>query len=151
MPTEQDHFDAARKYQAFYDEKLRDIGLKAPQPTLGETVNHYRREVLRTIKRTFLPQSHQYYKVQMRNLPPDALQGFEPLVLKAAVEEANNPQNVPVGELRKIERFDETGRTRCIDWIGRESFVRAMGRPGRKVVSFNTPQGPVSASGMFLR
>ena len=32
----------------------------------------------------------------------------------------------------------------------KESFVKGMGRPGRRVVSFNTPNGPVDASGRFL-
>jgi hypothetical protein len=32
-----------------------------------------------------------------------------------------------------------------------ESFVKAMGRPGRRVVSFTTPHGPMDASGRYLR
>ena len=107
MPSEQQHFDAARKFQAFYDETLRKIGARAPQPILGETVNHYRRETLRNLKRTFLPQNHDLYQVQFRQLPADVLQVFEPQLLQA-----------------------------CVDWIGRESFVKQMGRPGRRVKSF---------------
>ena len=136
MSTPEQHFDAARKFQEFYDNTLRRIGVRAPQPTLGETVNHYRREVLRTIKKTFLPQDHPLYKIQMRNLPADILNGFEPQVLEAAVVEANNPIHVPPGELRKIEELDEFGKLKTIKWIGQESFVKQMGRPGRRVKSF---------------
>ena len=57
MPSEQEHFDASRKFQAYYDEVLRKIGVRAPQPVLGTTVNDYRRETLRNLKRTFLPQN----------------------------------------------------------------------------------------------
>src|SRR5262249_23928204 len=136
MPSEQDHFDASRKFQAYYDEALRKIGARAPQPILGETVNHYRRETLRNLKRTFLPQNHDLYQVQCRQLPADALQVFEPQFLEACVVEANNPAHVPAGELRKIEEMDEYGKVRMIKWIGPERFVRQMMRPGRRVKSF---------------
>jgi hypothetical protein len=131
MPSAADHHAASVRYQAFYDEQSRDIGMRAPQPTLGQTVNDYRRETLRTPKRTFLPQNHPLYKVNMRGLPADALQGFEPQVLKAAVKEANNPAHLAPGEIRAINRLDEVGRVKWIDFIGQESFVKQMMRPGR--------------------
>ena len=136
MSSEQEHFDAARRFQAYYDETLRKVGMRAPQPVLGDTVNSYRRETLRNLKRTFLPQTHDLYQVQYRQLKADALQILEPQLLQAVVEVANYPQLVPPGELRKIERLDEYGKVKTIDWIGQESFVKAMGRPGRRVTSF---------------
>jgi hypothetical protein len=136
MSTPDQHFDAARKFQAYYDETLRKVGMRAPQPTLGQTVNDYRRETLRTLKRTFLPQVHELYKVNFRGLPADVLNPFEAQLLSAVVVEANNPIHVPVGELRKIEELDEYGKLKTIKWIGQESFVKAMGRPGRRVTSF---------------
>jgi hypothetical protein len=70
MSTPQDHFDAARKFQEFYDAQLRRVGMRAPEPTLGQTVNDYRRETLRTLKRTFLPQNHDLYRVNYRAFTP---------------------------------------------------------------------------------
>jgi hypothetical protein len=131
MSTPEQHFDAARQFQAFYDDTLRKVGMRAPQPTLGQTVNNYRRETLRNLKRTFLPPAHDLYQVQYRQLEADALQVFEPQLLQACVVEANNPAHVPPGELRKIEELDEYGKLKTIKWIGQESFVKAMGRPGR--------------------
>ena len=136
MSTPERHFDAARKFQAYYDDTLRKVGMRAPQPVLGETVNHYRRETLRNLKRTFLPQTHDLYQVQFRQLESDALQVFEPQLLNACVVEAYNPAHVPLGELRKVEELDEFGKLKTIKWIGQESFVKAMGRPGRRVKSF---------------
>jgi hypothetical protein len=136
MSTPEEHFDASRKFQAYYDEALRKVGMRAPQPTLGQTVNDYRRETLRNLKRTFLPPAHDLYQVQYRRLASDALQVFEPQLLQACVTEANNPQHVPPGELRKVEELDEYGKLRMVKWIGQESFVKAMGRPGRRVKSF---------------
>src|SRR5262245_62740812 len=136
MSTPEQHFDAARKFQEFYDNALRRVGMRAPAPTLGQTVNDYRREALRTLKRTFLPQNHDLYQVQFRQLKTDALGVFEPQLLSACVTEANNPQHVPLGELRKVEELDEFGKLKTIRWIGQESFVKQMGRPGRRVKSF---------------
>ena len=136
MPSEQEHFNAARKFQEFYDNTLRKVGMRAPQPTLGQTVNDYRRETLRTLKRTLLPQVHELYKVNYRGLPADVLNPFEAQLLSAVVVEANNPIHVPVGELRKIEELDEYGKLKTIKWVGQESFVKQMGRPGRRVTSF---------------
>jgi hypothetical protein len=136
MSTPEEHLSASLKFQEYCDTTLRKIGLRAPQPTLGQTVNDYRRETLRTIKRTFLPQNHPLYGVQMRQLKPDALQALEPQVLQAAVVEANNPCHVPAGELRKVEELDDYGKLKTIRWIGPESFVKQMMRPGRRVTSF---------------
>lgn len=151
MSTEQDHYNAALKFQAYYDDALRKVGMRAPQPVLGQTVNDYRRETLRTLKKTFLPTDHKFYKVQMRGLPADILQGFEPQVLQAAVDEAYNPQNVPKGELRKIEEFDEYGKVKFIKWIGQQCFTTDFTRPGRRVVSFMADGIRMDANGRGLR
>jgi hypothetical protein len=151
MSSAEEHLSACLKFQEYYDDTLRKVGMRAPQPTLGQTVNDYRRETLRTIKRTFLPQNHPLYQVQMRALKADALGALEPQVLEAAVVEANNPIHVTPGELRKVEELDDYGKLKTIKWIGQESFVRAMGRPGRRVVSFRTDHGYVDASGRGLR
>ena len=150
MTSQQEHFDQARKFQAYYDDTLRKVGMRAPQPILGQTCNDFRRETLRTIKRTFL-QNHEFSKINCRGLPADALQAYEPQFLKAAVDEAYNPIHVPPGELRKIEEMDEYGKVKTVRFIGQDCFVKQMGRPGRRVVGFLTPQGYVTTSGQFLR
>jgi hypothetical protein len=140
-----------RQLEAYYDDALRNVGVRVPAPLLGQPCNDYRRETLRNLKRTFLPQNHDLYKVQYRKLPADALAIFEPQLLAACVTEANNPAHLQPGEIRKVERLDETGRVRCIDWVGRESFVKQMTRPGRRVLSFTTDRGRFDASGRALR
>jgi hypothetical protein len=151
MSTPEEHFNAARKFQEFYDSTLRKVGMRAPQPVLGESVNSYRRETLRMLKRTFLPQTHDLYQVNYRGLKADALQVFEPQLLNACVVEANNPQHVPPGELRQIEEYDEYGKVKSIRYVGQESFVKQMSRPGRRVVGFKTDNGFVTTSGTMLR
>ena len=108
-----------RRYVLAFFEKLQPclIGIEACASS-----HHWSRELqalgLRGRDRTFLPQNHDLYQPNYRNTPSDALGVFEPQLLRACVEEANNPQHVPPGELRKIERFDEYGNVKCIDWVG---------------------------------
>jgi hypothetical protein len=142
-PTEQDHFNAARQYQEFYDNVTRQVGLRAPQPVLGQTVNDYRRETCRMLKKAFLPRDHDLYKVNWRGLRNDALQALEPQLLTAVPVEANNPMTVPPGEFRKVEELDESGSLRIRKFIGPESFVKQMGRPGRRVVAFMRSVEPI--------
>jgi hypothetical protein len=151
MSTPQEHFEASRQFQEYYDATLRKVGARAPQPTLGQSVNDYRRETLRNLKRTFLPPAHDLYQVQYRSLRSDALQALEPQLLQAVVQGAKNPVHVPPGELRKIEELDEFGKLKTIRWVGQESFVRAMSRPGRRVIGFTTDRGRFDASGRPLR
>jgi len=120
-------------------------------PKADQKSGHYRRTSLQHFADHLLPQHHQFAKVNYLDIPYDILKVFEPQVLKACVDEYQNPNNVPRGELRKIERRDGYGHVRAIDFIGRESFVKAMSRPGRRVVSFRTDHGYVDASGRGLR
>jgi hypothetical protein len=140
----------ARLYQELYDGTLRKVGMRAPQPVIGQSPDDYRRETLRTMKKQFLA-NHELNKIQMRALPSEALGAFEPQVLNAVVSEANNPNNVPLGELRQLKVLDELGQVREINWIGQESFVKQMGRPGRRVASFLLNGVHVDASGRALR
>jgi hypothetical protein len=137
MSTEQDHFDAARQWQERYDDKLRQVGMRAPEPVLGQTVSDYRRDVLLKAKRAFIPRTHQLRQFSLDDIRGDALNVIEQKILDAAVVEAQNPANVPRGELRKIERLDGYGKVKTVDWIGQESFVKQMGNPGRHMSIFN--------------
>jgi hypothetical protein len=134
--TPNDHFNAARKFQEYYDNALREIGVRAPSPVLGQTLGEYRRETDRTLKRTCLPPNHDLYKVNYRGLKNDSLQALEPQLLKACVAEMNNPDTVTPGEFRKVEVHDPYGRVQMTKFIGPECFVKQMGRPGRRVVAF---------------
>jgi hypothetical protein len=132
MASPQEHHAAAVRFQAYYDETLRDIGTRAPEPVLGQTVNDYRRETLRTIKRTFLPQNHDLYKVNYRGLKADALDALEPQLLATAKVEAFNPATVEPGEFRMIIKRDPRNGYEERQFIGPRSFVYDMGRPGRR-------------------
>src|SRR6516225_1038808 len=146
MASPKEHFDAARKWQEHYQAQVEDIGLNMPSPTLGQSTNNYRREMMRLLKQTFIPTTHDLYKVQMRGLPDDVLAGFEQMLLPACRTEAFNPATVPLGEIREVVKTDASG-LKVRNFIGQESFVKQMMRPGRRVVSFRTDHGYVDAGG----
>jgi hypothetical protein len=145
---------ATEKWHAFYDEHFRQLGRRAPAPILNQHPNDYRREMLRSLKKTYLPKDHEYYKVDMRSLPDEVITPFELKVIPAAIKEAFNPENVPQGELRPLKVLDELGQVRAIKYIGQESFVKDQKygyRPGRRVASFLLNGVHVDASGRALR
>ena len=141
MFTPQEHFDASRQFQAYFDDALRKVGVRAPQPVLGQSVNDYRRETCRMLKRQFLPEAHELYKVNYRSW-----QGVGAPVTRSM---RGSSQREPA--LRKIEEHDEYGALKMIKFVGPVSFVRGMMRPGRRVISFTTDRGRFDASGRALR
>ena len=44
MATEQEHFQACRRFQEYYDSVLSKVGSKAPAPFPAKQSKHYRRE-----------------------------------------------------------------------------------------------------------
>src|SRR5262245_18061929 len=146
MASPQQHFDASRRWQEHYQKEVEDIGLNIPPPTLGQSTNDYRREMMRLLKKTFLPATHDLSKVNMRGLPDDVLSGFEDMLLPGCKIAAFDPLTVPKGLIRDVLKTDVNG-PKVRHFLGQDSFVKFMGRPGRRVVSFRTDQGYVDASG----
>ena len=128
------------QWREYFDQALFAIGVRAPLPSLNQSSNDYVREVCRDLKHRYLPRNHQLYAVQYRGLDAEVLERFAPQLVAAVKVEAVNPANLAPGEIRPIERLDpQTGQVMMRDWIGRESFVKDMMRPGRKVVRFLAP------------
>jgi hypothetical protein len=61
---------------------------------------------------------------------------MEPQVYAACKQSASRPDSVAPGEMREVVRINPQNGHKEIHFLGPESFVREMGRPGRKVVSF---------------
>jgi hypothetical protein len=128
MASQQQHFDAARKFQEFYSEALRDVGVRIPEPVLGESVNTYRRETVRHLKREFLPQNHKLYGVNFRGLEADALPIFESQLLKAVPPARLDPNTVTPGEFRMITKRDPNNGQEIRTFIGPRHFTWDMTR-----------------------
>jgi hypothetical protein len=75
------------------------------------------------------------YRIDYRRLVANddlaTLRNLEPALLAAVQTEAVNPANVPKGEIRKVEEWDENGVVKYNKFIGQECFTKTIGRPGR--------------------
>jgi hypothetical protein len=140
---------SARVYQERYDSALQPWDLRAPAPVLGQPIEEYRWKLARLAKHQ-LPEDHELRKIQYRRLDTAIFDNFEPELLQAVQSAAYDPSSVPLGQFRKVTEVASDG-LKIVRWIGQESFVKDMGRPGRRVVSFQTPHGRVNASGLPVR
>lgn len=154
-------FQTAVEAQEFYDNALAKVGLRAPAPVLGQSVNDYRRGTLSGVQTAVL-QDHPTLsksKVDFYNLKSDALAPYERMVLQAAPTARTNPDRIPPGVIQPIKvRDPHTGRLLHTEFYGgrlpngeQTNIVHQLGRPGRRVVSFSTPTGRLNASGQPVR
>jgi hypothetical protein len=101
---------SARIFQSLYDDTLRKVGMRAPEPIISQDPDSYRREALRTMRKQFLA-NHELGKVNMRGLPSEALGIFEPQVLDAVVKAAFDPANNAPGESLRSKSWTTTARS----------------------------------------
>jgi hypothetical protein len=140
---------SARVYQQRYDDDLQPWNVRAPAPVLDEPIAEYRARLAIKAKR-LLPEDHELRKVTYRRLDTAVFDRFEPQLLDAVQKAAYDASTVLPGQFREVVERDRNGH-RMTRFIGPQSFVREMGRPGRRVVSFLTPFGRVNSSGMPVR
>ena len=133
------------QWREYFDEALRNVGVRAPLPRADQSSNDYVRETCRTLKRRYLPQNHEFARINFRGLEADVLQRLAPQLIEHVKVEAVNPNNLEPGEMRMVVKRDINGVEKR-DWIGRQSFVRDMMQPGRRVVSFTTDRGRYDAA-----
>jgi hypothetical protein len=97
-----------------------------------------------------LPDAHELKAVQFRALQDDALDRFEPQLIKDCGQAAYRSDSVPLGQMRRVEETDTNG-SKMVKWIGQQCFVRDMMPPSRLVLGFRTPQGFLNTSGRYIR
>jgi hypothetical protein len=124
-----------RELQVAAVERFEPHGLSPPLPRADESAVAYRRRVLKAEQKALAP-GDPYSLLRQPNLSREelpALDVLEPRVHAAFAKAASDPNTVPLGELREIKSEDAAG-AKVSTFIGRESFVRAMGLPCRQVV-----------------
>ena len=160
--TPQERIEKINDFRERFNRKFEEIGFEAPAPEVGQTVGGYRRNFVQTSVDSLVPQHHPFAKINYRDVPFDAFKNLEDQALTTCVKEYLNPENVPQGTLRMVGKTDKNTGLKSNVFVGRDSFVKLPNfgcqtqtyggyRPGRRVVSFRTPQGAVDASGRFLR
>jgi hypothetical protein len=140
--------DAERKreIQVRYADAFASHGSLVPAPVDDERPGQYRKRLFDSLQRK-LPPTHDLATIRSDDLSSDiARRNFESMVLEAAKAEGLTPsrENLPRdGSMVSRVRVDDDTGERRTEWYGRESFIKQLGRPGRKVSMFCTNRGPV--------
>jgi hypothetical protein len=133
-PKSDDEHAAFADAQSRADAVFNGFGQRAPRPLEGETIIDYRKRLATKLK----GYSTAWKSVKFSQLPEEAFTIAEGQVYADAISAATNPTDLEAGELRQVTKTDPTTGVRTIVFYGKESFVKQMGRPGRRVKSFRT-------------
>jgi hypothetical protein len=133
-PKSDDEHAAFADAQARADAVFSGFGERAPRPLEGEALMDYRRRLATKLKK----HSSTWKGVKLSELPESAFQIAEDAVYNDAITAAANPVDLDAGELRMVTKVDPATGVRSNVFYGKESFVKQMGRPGRRVASFRT-------------
>jgi hypothetical protein len=126
-----------REIQATYADAYRAFGTEVPVPVDDEAPMAFRKRLFNRLARR-LPAGHDLADVRADDLgsQPVVFDNLERMLLDAAKVEGERPSfdNLPSdGSLVARHRTDSATGERMTEFFGRSSFIREMGRPGRKV------------------
>jgi hypothetical protein len=129
-------------FQAAYDQFFEPLKRSAPVPQQGQSVNSYRRNTL-TYLQNFLPPSSEWKNVSLENCMADSLNAIEPQILREARYAATRPSLLAHTPAAKVDSLDPDIKAVTLNNVTTywdQSFVKNMGRAGRRVVGFmNNP------------
>jgi hypothetical protein len=131
-----------RLLQARYSDAFSAFNVEVPPPIDGELPGRYRRRLFDRLVRK-LPSSHELAEIRADELQSAVIDNFEPTLLSAAQAEGLRPSSEnlpPSGELIARTRVDRETGEKSIDYFGRESFIKSMSRPGRRVAKIVDPR-----------
>jgi hypothetical protein len=135
-----------REYQVLYADAFASHGSLVPAPIDDEPVGRYRKRLFDSLQNK-LPPSHDLAQIRSDDLTSSiARTNFEQMLLQAAVAEGATPSrdNLPRdGSMVSRVRVDDDSGQRRTEFYGRESFIKQLSRPGRKVGAFVTNRGTV--------
>jgi hypothetical protein len=133
-----------RELQARADDALSTWGLTASPSYDGEPFENYRLRLAQDAQRR-LPKGDEYRNINLRKIKNSdevAFTNFENAIYPRAKQAGTGTDSVAEGELRMVTRLNPVNGYKENLFYGKESFVKAMGRPGRRVYSFCTPRDP---------
>jgi hypothetical protein len=133
-PKSDEEHAAFADAQSRADSVFSGFGVRAPRPLEGEALGDYRRRLATKLK----SHSSQWKNIKFSKLDDEAFAVAEAQVYSDATAAAVNPVDLAAGELREVTKIDPQTGVRSIVFYGKESFVKGMGRPGRRVASFRT-------------
>jgi hypothetical protein len=133
-PRSDDEHAAFADAQARADTVFAGFGQRAPRPLDGEALFDYRKRMAKKLK----GYSPVWKNAKFSKLDEETFAIAETQVYSDATAAAANPMDLEAGELRMVTKIDPATGVRSNVFYGKESFVKSMGRPGRRVASFRT-------------
>jgi hypothetical protein len=133
-PRSDDEHAAFADAQAKADAVFQGFGKHAPRPLEGEDVMDYRKRLAKDLK----IHSPRWSKTKFSRMDDETFGQIEEQVYADATTAAANPVDLEAGELRMVTKVDPATGMRSNVFYGKESFVKQMGRPGRRVAAFRT-------------
>jgi hypothetical protein len=126
-----------RQIQASYADAFTALGSECPMSVDDETPGRFRRKLYDALRHKLAP-DHELASIRSDEVSasPEVFGNFEVRLLEAARQEAASPSeaNLPAdGSLVSRNRVDNSTNERSVTWHGRESFIKTLGRHGRKV------------------
>jgi hypothetical protein len=133
-PRSDDEHAAFADAQSRADAVFNGFGKRAPRPLEGESLFDYRKRMATALK----SHSPQWKNAKLTRLDEEIFGPIETQIYADAISAAANPIDLKAGELRMVTKIDPATGVRTNVFYGSESFVKQMGRPGRRVQSFRT-------------
>jgi len=140
--------------QARFEETFSPYGERAPAPVADESVPSYHKRLLRTAQRKLSVADDRVIpgttsmtvgdvaKVPVGELTRSTREAIDPLIHQAASMQAKAPHVStlpPAGEFVERHVVDDMTGVRTTEFHGRESFIKGMSRPGRRVLRLVDP------------
>jgi hypothetical protein len=96
------------------------------------SVDYLRR--LSRIGKKYIPRGEQMASVNFSELPDEVVPKFSELMRAAVERNLYRTDNMAPGEMRAVMVTDENTGQKIREWIGPDSFVKAMSAPCRRVI-----------------
>jgi hypothetical protein len=136
-PISDEEHSAFADAQSRADSIFNGFGKRAPRPLEGESLLNYRKRLAGHLK-TY---SDSWKGIKLTQLPDAAFDVAERQIYADSERAAASPVDLGEGELRAVTRQDATTGQRTTVFYGKDSFVKSMGRPSRRVRGFRISSG----------
>jgi len=128
---------------AAYADSFRSLNAEVPLPLDDESPLQFRCRLYDRLRRKLDP-DHELASIKADDVvvpsSPQVFANFEARLIEAALAEGVNPSwaNLPPsGELIERHRVDSNTNAKYTDFFGRESYIKSMSRPARRVCGWS--------------
>jgi hypothetical protein len=119
--------------QERWDGTFAKLDRSCPAQRADEASVDYLRRLSR-IGRRYIPKGEQMASVNFAELPDEVVPKFSELMRATVERNLYRTDNMAPGEMRAVMRTDENTGQKIREWIGPDSFVKAMSQPCRRVI-----------------